>query len=316
MYHADMEDIERAAQRPKTDDLSRPQRERLAHVDFALYFLGELRRVDLSGKFETGPAGATRDIALYREYAPGNCELDKTGKVYRPLPTFRPLFQHSPRRVLTSLSQGFGEGLGDDLEPLISSEIPFPLSVPDASIIAPISRAIHRGLAVRLRYTSVRSGGTEKTIVPIALVDTGIRWHVRAFDREKKEFRDYVLTRMENPVVLEDSPAKKEERAESDSQWSRVINLELLPHPDHPRPELVKMDYGMKEGVLKLKVRAANAGYMLRRWAVDCSPKHELPYIDHPLWLPDPLALYGANNAQLAPGYLTQEELIRAIKAL
>ena len=272
--------------------------------------------MDLSGKFETGPAGATRDIALYREYAPGNCELDKTGKVYRPLPTFRPLFQHSPRRVLTSLSQGFGEGLGDDLEPLISSEIPFPLSVPDASIVAPISRAIHRGLAVRLSYTSVRSGRTEKTIVPIALVDTGIRWHVRAFDREKEEFRDYVLTRMENPVVLEDSPAKREERAESDSQWSRVINLELVPHPDHPRPELVKMDYRMKEGVLKLKVRAANAGYMLRRWAVDCSPKHELPYIDHPLWLPDPLALYGANNAQLAPGYLTQEELVRAIKAL
>jgi predicted DNA-binding transcriptional regulator YafY len=139
---------------------------------------------------------------------------------------------------------------------------------------------------------------------------------VRAFDREKEEFRDYVLTRMENPVVLEDSPAKREERAESDTQWSRVIDLALVPHPDHPRPELVKMDYGMKEGVLKLKVRAANAGYMLRRWAVDCSPKHELPYIDHPLWLPDPLALYGANNAQLAPGYLTQEELVQAIKAL
>jgi hypothetical protein len=316
MYHPDMEDMQQAAQRPKTDDLSRPQRERLAHIDFALYFLGELRRADLSSKFETGPAGATRDIALYREYAPENCELDKTGKVYRPLSTFQPLFQHSPRRVLTSLSQGFGEGLGDDLEPLISSEIPFPLSVPDASVIAPISRAIHRGLAVRLSYTSVRSGRTEKTIVPIALVDTGIRWHVRAYDRDKEEFRDYVLTRMENPVVLEDSPAKKEERAECDSQWSRVINLELVPHPDHPRPELVKMDYGMKEGVRKLKVRAANAGYMLRRWAVDCSPKHELPYIDYPLWLPDPLALYGAHNAQLAPGYLTQEELVRAIKAL
>lgn len=311
-----MQEIEQTAQRTKIEDLPRRQRERLAYIDFALYFLGELRRVDLSEKFETGPAGATRDIALYRDFAPENCELDQTEKVYKPLATFRPLFQHSPRRVLTSLSQGFGEGLGDELEARISCDIPSPLSIPEASVLAPIARAIHRGLAVRVNYTSVRSGRTEKTIVPIALVDTGVRWHVRAFDREKQEHRDYVLTRIENPLVLEDSPAKRDEKAENDSQWSRLINLELVPHPSHPRPELVKMDYGMKEGVLKVKVRAANAGYMLRRWAVDCSPKHDLPYFEYPLWLPDPLALYGADSAQLAPGYLKPEDLVRAIKAL
>lgn len=311
-----MQATDLVAQRPTIDELPRPQRERLAHIDFALYFLGELRRLDLADKFETGPAGATRDIALYREYAPNNCELDKTEKVYRPLLTFKPLFKHSCRRVLTALSQGFGEGLGDDLEPLIRCDIPSPLSVPDASIIAPISRAIHRGLAVHLHYTSVKSGHTEKTLVPIALVDNGIRWHVRAFDREKKEFRDYVLTRIVDPMVLEDSPAKKEELAENDLQWSRIIQLELVPHPDHPRPELVKMDYGMKDGIFRLHVRAANAGYMLRRWAVDCSPNHALPYMDYPLWLSDPLALYGSNNAQLAPGYMDPKELAKAIKAL
>ncbi|WP_207000034.1 WYL domain-containing protein [Trinickia mobilis] len=311
-----MHETESTPQRPMIDDLPRPQRERLAHIDFALYFLGELRRLDLAGKFETGPAGATRDIAVYRDYAPENCELDPAQKVYRPLPTFKPLFRHSSRRVLTALSEGFGEGLGDELEPLVRCDIPSPLSVPDTSIIAPISRAIHRGLAVRLHYTSVQSGRTEKTLVPIALVDNGIRWHVRAFDREKQEFRDYVLTRMENPVVLEDSPAKRDESAENDPQWSRIIQLDLVPHPTHPRPELVKMDYGMLDGVFRLKVRAATAGYMLRRWSVDCSPNHELPYIEHPLWLPDPLALYGANNAQLAPGYIDPKELAEKIKAL
>jgi hypothetical protein len=285
------------------DDLPRTQRERLAYIDFSLYFLGELRRVDLTDKFETGPAGATRDIALYREYAPGNCELDKSMKVYRPGAEFAPLFQHSPRRVLTALSQGFGEGIGDELEPLVRSEVPTPLTVPPAAIIAPISRAIHRRLAVSLQYTSVESGRTEKSLVPIALVDNGMRWHVRAFDRARQEFRDYVLTRMEDPVVLEDSPAKKEEMAESDAQWSRIIELNLVPHPNHPRPAMVERDYAMRDGILRVSVRAANAGYMLMRWGVDCSPNHSLNHMDHPLWLPDSLALYGANNAQLAPGY-------------
>ena len=64
------------------------------------------------------------------------------------------------------------------------------------------------------------------------------------------------------------------------------------------------MDYQMPDGILRVKVRAANAGYMLRRWSVDCSPDHRLKGLEYALWLKDPLALYGANNAYLAPGYV------------
>lgn len=312
-----MTEIDIAQRRIALNELPRSQRERLAYIDFALYFLGELRRIDLAEKFETGPSGATRDIAIYRELAPENCELDQAEKAYRPLPTFSPLFQHSPQRVLTALTQGFGEGLGDEVESLVRCDVPTPLSVPACEVVAPISRAINRRLAVRLYYTSVESGRTEKTLVPIALVNNGVRWHVRAFDREREQFRDYVLTRMEQPVVLEGSPATKEETAERDPQWSRVISLELVPHPGHPKPDLVRADYGMTKGTLVVNVRAANAGYMLRCWAVDCSPDHSCDPREFPLWLPDPFALYGANNAQLAPGYVDPKELTKtSIRAL
>ncbi|NMG28336.1 WYL domain-containing protein [Aromatoleum evansii] len=279
------------------------QRERLSHIDFKLYFLGELRRADVVERFETGPAGATRDIAQYREIAPENLELDPTTKVYRPTPAFTPLFEHSPQRVLTALSQGFGEGIGNQLQPMVRCEFPNALSLPKMSVLAPITRAINRGKAISLGYTSIESGKTQREIVPLALVDIGIRWHVRAFDRRSQQFRDFVFTRMANPTVLEDSPIAKEETVEHDVQWSRIIELELIPHPEHPRPEVVRMDYDMPDGVLKVKVRAANAGYMLRRWTVDCSPDHSLRGLEYALWLPDPLALYGASNASLAPGY-------------
>ncbi|HYW55762.1 MAG TPA: WYL domain-containing protein [Polaromonas sp.] len=297
-------------------DHPRAQQERLAHIDFMLYFLGELRRQDVAERFGMGPSGVTRDIALYRRFAPGNCEMDPAEKVYRPTPNFQPLFKHSARRVLTALSEGFGEGLGEDWEAMLPSDTPLPLTLPDVAVLAPISRAINRKLAVKLHYTSVKSGKTEKTLVPIALIDTGIRWHVRAYDRDHEEFRDYVLNRMENPVALENSPAGKGEMANDDEQWSRVISLALVPHPSHPRPGLVCMDYGMRDDVLKIKVRAANAGYMLRRWSVDCSPDHHLNGIEYALWLPDSFALYGANNAQLAPGYKDPRELAKSIQAL
>lgn len=300
----------------KLAGLSKTQRERLSHIDFRLYFLGELRRSDVGYRFGTGPAAATRDIALYREIATENLALDKTDKVYRPTLSFVPLFDHSSQRVLTALSQGFGEGIDELSQALVRCEIPVALNLPKMSVLAPITRAIHRGKAVRLGYTSVESGRTERELVPLALVDIGIRWHVRAFDRRHSEFRDFVFTRMDEPTVLEDSPVKREETAEFDVQWSRLIDLEFVPHPKHPRPEIVRMDYGIPDdAVLQVRVRAANAGYMLRRWTIDCSPDHSLRGVEYALWLKDPLALYGASNAQLAPGYKDPRSN-RQIKAL
>lgn len=284
--------------------LTKTQRERLSYIDFKLFFLGELRRADVSDRFGTGPAAATRDIAQYKEIAPENLVLDNSDKVYRPTPDFSPLFEHAPQRVLTALSEGFGEGIAGSLQALVRCEIPQRLNLPKMSTLAPITRAIHQGKAVRLGYTSVDSGHTERELVPLALVDIGLRWHVRAFDRKHGEFRDFVPTRMDNPVVLDGSPVRREETAEFDVQWSRIIELELVPHPAHPRPEIVRMDYGIPEdGTLIVRVRAANAGYMLRASTIDCSPDHSLHGPEFALWLRDPLALYGANNAQLAPGY-------------
>lgn len=300
------------ARQRAVEEIPRTQRERLAFIDFRLYFLGELRRQDLYDRFESGPAGATRDIAEYKRIAADNIELDAATKLYRPTGSFRPLFIHSPQRVLTALSQGFGQGLDHEFEPMLRSEYPDPLNLPDVSLIAPITRAINLGKAVRLHYTSINSGESVKELVPSALVDIGLRWQVRAFDRKQKQFRDYVLTRMRDPKVLGDSPVLKSETVESDTLWNRIINLELVPHPDHPRPEIVEMDYAMEGGVLSVPVRAAHAGYMLQRWCVDCSPDHHLRgssevtgsvRVDCSLWLRDSLSLYGS-EADLAPGYV------------
>ncbi len=103
-----------------------------------------------------GPAGATRDIAQYREKAaPGNLDFDGTRKLYLPSATFRPLFEHAPQRVLSALSQGFGQGAAEDLSPLLRCEIPTALSRPRMDVLAPVTRAIHCGKAVRLVYHSL-----------------------------------------------------------------------------------------------------------------------------------------------------------------
>ena len=285
------------------ENLNQAQRERLAFIEFRLWFLGDVRRPDLIDRFGIAPAVATRDLAAYREIAPDNIDFDGRRKVYVPSATFTPIFEHRPDRVLSALSRGFGEGIGEASAGFLPCEFPLRLNQPPLPVLATITRAIHQKRAVRLTYHSLKKGPAKREIVPFALVDSGLRWHARAYDRARSEFRDLVITRMDKPELLESGEVLPHEQADQDIQWSRIVNLDLVPHPSQPRPEIVARDFGIKDGVLNLHVRAAVAGYVLQQWNVDCSPDHRMDPTFYRLWLRDPLVLYGVDSAVLASGY-------------
>jgi hypothetical protein len=286
--------------------LNQSQRERLAHIEFRVYFLGEVRRQDLIQRFSIAPAVATRDFTQYRELFPNNISFDGKAKRYVIGENFLPAFTHTPERVLTALSQGFGDGESSLGGALLMCELPLVLSRPSMATLAPISRAIHQQKAAAIKYQSHTSGGSKREIIPFALVNDGLRWHVRAFDRKNQDFRDFVLTRMEAPSVLDDSPVLKHELPSADIQWNRIVELDLVPHPNQEHPKIIEGDFGMANGVLHVKIRAAIVGYALRHWIVDCSPQHSLQGKEYRLWLKNHLALYGVSTALLAPGYEVQ----------
>ena len=285
-------------------ELTQPQRDRLAFVELRVRFIGEIRRQDLVSRFGIQSAAASRDLALYKELAPGNIDYDSKGKSYVLGPDFRPVFNSPPDRVLSWLTQGFGDGEPVRLKAWIASETPSRLTQPDLDVLASVTRAIHQERPLALEYHSITSGGTDREIVPFALLDNGSRWHVRAFDRKSGEFRDFVFTRMESTELLDGNPAKHELPAQ-DIQWNRIVELDIVPHPERPHPDITERDYGMVDGVLHLKLRAAMAGYVLRQWQVDCSADHSVKEQGCRLWLRDVLALYGVKNAMLALGYQT-----------
>jgi hypothetical protein len=289
-------------------DLTQPQRDRLAFVELRVRFIGEIRRQDLVSRFGIQSAAATRDLALYKELASGNIDYDSKGKSYVLGPDFHPVFDFPPDRVLSWLTQSFGDGEPVRLKAWITSETPSRLTQPDLDVLASVTRAIHQECPLVIEYYSITSGRAEREIVPFALLDNGSRWHVRAFDRKSQEFRDFVITRIKNPVVMKGAKVQSHEQSNQDIQWTRIVELELVPHPDQPRPEITEMDYSMDSGVLRMKLRAATAGYILRQWSVDCSPDHSLRGHEYRLWLKDHLALYGVKNALLAPGYAPPRE--------
>lgn len=292
----------------KTDvqDAGGAQRERLAYVDFRLFFLGEVSRADISGRFDVAPAVATRDFARYRALAPDNIRFDGSSKTYRATDEFKPLFEHSLDRALSALSKGFGDGLGGADGGLVPCEYPAPINRPAIDVLAAVTRAISGRRVLSVSYVSSSSGATDREIVPLALADNGLRWHVRAFDRRTSSFRDFVLTRLRSVQSVPGVPHPEESSA-NDVQWSREIEMELVPHPDFARPELAALDYPMKGGLLVIRARAALAGYVLRRWSVDCSIGHSLRGPEYRLWLRNHATLDGVDSASIAPGYLPAE---------
>lgn len=289
-------------------ELTQPQRDRLAFIELRVRFTGEIRRQDLVARFGIQSAAASRDLALYKDLAPGNIDYDSKGKSYVPGSEFQPVFTFPPERVLTWLTQGFGDGEPTSIKAWVASESPSRLTHPDLDVLAGVTRAIHQECPLAVEYHSISSGTAEREIVPFALIDNGLRWHVRAFDRKSQDFRDFVITRIKHPRVLKGEKPAPHELSDQDIQWTRIVELDLVPHPDRPRPEITEMDYSMLDGSLRLKLRAATAGYILRKWSVDCSPDHSLQGQEYRLWLRDPLAIYGVKNAVLAPGYRSPDK--------
>ncbi len=275
-------------------------RERLAFIELQAFFCGSLRRNDIESRFGVAEAAATRDIQNYRDLAPGNLHYDGSAKVYVPLSPFNPVFDFDPQRVLSWLSQGFVQGLTPNRggKPVPAVRV-IEMGLPDLRVLAAVTRAIHGKTAVRVNYLSFSSGESTRDLVPHAIVDNGIRWHMRAYDRDKKRFSDFVIARMAEPSAVA-GEILEEEGVLFDHQWNRMVDLELVPHPGLKYPEVVIREFGITDGVLRRQCRGAVVGYLLRLWSVDCTEGHTLSPEIHHLRLKNIATLYGVESAQLA----------------
>ena len=283
--------------------MTQSQRDRLAFVELRVRFVGEIRRQDLMTRFGIQAAAATRDLSQYKKLGPRNLDYNSKGKFYVRGEWFRPVFDFTAERVLTWLSQGFGDGEPLHLRALVACEgLKLPNNL-DLDMLSVLTRAIHKKSAVEISYRAISSGLTTLELAPFAIADSGLRWHVRGYDRRSGDFHDFVLTRIADARLLA-GPVKEHEGPDYDIQWNRIAELQLVPHPANVQhPDAIEAEYGMENGVLQMRVRAAMAGYLMRHWNVDCTEDHSLKGIEFHLWLRNRQALYGVTNLALAPGY-------------
>ena len=281
--------------------LTQSQRERLAYVEVKANFCGALTRADIERRFGVKPAAASRDLATYRKLAPNNLAYETSLRRHVPTDSFKAIFPNSASRVLSWLRAGLGDGLDLGIKLPVPCESSTDLVNPDLDTLAVLTRAIAAKRLCRVEYLSLSSGRKSRVVAPVALADTGLRWHLRAYDRENNRFSDIAKAEVTAEFAAE------HERLESDTQWARVVRVQLGPHPGVKHPEAVEADYGMRDGTLTLDMRAPLVGYALRRWAVDCSEGARLDPKQYHLRLLNSATLYGVESASLAPGHAPEK---------
>jgi hypothetical protein len=285
---------------------SQKQRGRLAYIEFRLWFMGDACRRDLMERFGIAPAMATRDFTAYRELAPENIDFDGRRKVYVPSERFAPVFEHEPERVLSAISRGFGDGDDRQGGSYLPCELPLHLNRPTLQELAVVTRAIHQHQVLRVKYHSFKRGAANREVIPHSLVDSGLRWHTRVFDRQSGEFRDLVISRIEAAEPVPEEEILPHELANADKEWNSQVDLVFMVHPAVVRPEIVQRDFGMRRGELHVTVRAAIAGYVLQFWNVDCSPDRSLDPTIHRLCLKNLNAIKETRSVQIAPGFIAK----------
>ena len=263
-------------------DVKWATRQRLQFIEILAWYTGVVTRGEVARAFGNSDAAATKDLKLYNDLAPGNLIYNHNVFGFVPHDTFQPLFADlSPAVVLPIIAANLAVTNGpygtDLVYGVATAALPLPVRLPSMQTLAHITRAIHRHSKLRIQYRSLSDQDSlkERILEPHTLVNTGLRWHMRAYQEASYDFRDFVLSRISDAECL-DAPA--ESNIQYDDDWVEHVSLRLAPHAglDAAQRTSLLLDYGASDEVIEISVRRALLGYLLQRLNIDTTPDHAM----------------------------------------
>ena len=251
---------------------------------------GRLTTNHLCSAFDIGRQQASKDINRYiNEFSPDGLEYDRQLKGYKPTANFRPQFsQGTVNEYLHLLHQDKAQTSMLSLMDLRyghTEVLDVPSRHVDPAIVRGLVLAARNQLRVDVEYASLSTERQRgRNIVPHTLIYDGIRWHVRAYCEEKKDYLDFVMSRFRGvPDLLDTS----EHGREHDSKWNTHVDVVIIPNPClmPGQQAIIARDYAMQNGQLRFTRRLPLVHYALDRMQVSYDGQHEARPLLYPLVL-------------------------------
>lgn len=236
-------------------------------IELISYWEGGVNATRLASLCGIGRQQATKDLSVYRGRFGGNLNYNQSQKTFQPTEHF----------VCGLISGDVAEYLdwvsGQRAPSTTDSRVPYQrLRHPARRVPAPLMRKLIRAIREQRRievdYVSLSNPDHDgRVIVPHTFVNTGLRWHLRAWCEKSRDYRDFVLSRFRGEAELLDlSP----QGTDQDVAWQTEIELILAPDPrlSPVKRSVIEQDYSMVGGCLVLSTRAALANYLLQEMQV------------------------------------------------
>ena len=256
--------------------------QRLEFIEFRLFWEGHVNRSDLMEQFGLSVNQASADLNRYIGFAPDNMVYDKSARTYVRGPDYAAQFlKPDASRYLAQL-RSLADGIMDSDDTWIAElpsydAAPTPARGVDPVTLRSVVGAIRRSEAIEVKYQSLsRPEPSWRWIAPHAIGFDGFRWHTRAFCQADEVFKDFLLSRILDTRGVESSVVTDV----ADADWQEHVTLEIGPHPElsENQKSVIALDYGMRGGKARIKVRRALLYYALKRLGLDTDPSARKPH--------------------------------------
>lgn len=241
--------------------------QRYRFIELIAYWEGRVNATTLAQQFGQSRQQNSADINAYKNLAPDNLLYDSSLKVNIPASTFLPKF------ISTQVDEYLHWFHIGQMPPSVVPRLSESLRIPSRKISPDIMRclvaAIRQQKRIEVDYVSLNNPNREgRVIAPHSFVNTGLRWHLRAWCEKSGEYRDFVLSRFRGePELLE----KSDRTAAQDVGWNTQVTIILQPDPrlSPAKREVLENDYQMDGGQLHITTKACLVNYLLREMQIN-----------------------------------------------
>lgn len=262
----------------KTNEENWAARERLRGVEMLLWWRGWAGRGDLLERFGISAAQASSDFQKYLELNGKEIFYQTSRKRYEVTANFEcqlhePVLEEAVRLLLAGGDPG-QTAVGEPSEKL--AILALPKRKAGRGIERRVMMALLAGQRLQVFYHSVSSNTAAwRYLRPTALAWDGRRWHVRAWCENHQGWRDFVLGRISEAGW----PQLAAEVLAPDEDWLTWETLRLRINPDlgAVAQASLKMDYGLENEVIEIRVRRALKGYLLAEMFINGEGHGDLP---------------------------------------
>ncbi|TXG96919.1 MAG: WYL domain-containing protein [Rhodocyclaceae bacterium] len=259
------------------------RQERLRFVETILLWEGIVRRQRVRDAFGVNVNHVTKDLRYYQQQFPDALDYRPEQRGYVAGPKFKPRFASESPAEYLGLLQARIEAESAALVPIVGGQdlpmasLPSPAIGVDKEVLRQVVRAIRHADGITVTYHSMTESKTSRRAIwPHALINTGLRWYVRAFDGTTRAFRSFVLSRIEQAKPQSERPPAGSGQ-DQDQAWNRSVTANVIPNPalSAHQQAVVAREFGMqpsaKGWVWEVTLRQCLVGHFARRYGLDDS---------------------------------------------